>query len=78
MSSADMVKKTHPANESDVMHVAIKRFAGHYRDRRIVGVICVWRDNNDGTRVIAKIMMGIKVVTIVKRVVRSTGEDGLQ
>lgn len=71
MSSADVIEKAHPADESDVMHMAIKRLAGHYRDRCIVGVICGWRDDNDGARVIAKIMMGIKVVTIVKRVVRS-------
>src|SRR5512145_758835 len=70
MSSAYVIEKPHPADEAGVMHMAIKRLAGDYRDRCRVGIICGWRNDNDGTRVMAKLRIGIIVVTIVERIVR--------
>ena len=70
MSSADVIEKAHPADESDVMHMAIKGLAGHYHDRCIGGVICERRGDNDGARIMAIIRVGIKIETRVKRVWR--------
>lgn len=65
MYAADMIEKTRAADESDVMHVAIKRLAGHDSGGRMVTVASGRGNDDDGSRVMAAIIVNIIVWGIV-------------